>query len=243
MQPISARSTNNANSQSAREWVKSSSSPIARFLRMCFFSIRSWQCPEIPILHSGLYRIHQTISSLISNLLRIFYWTPLFSSKCVTKPKGLYLYSGMPQILGKLDISVGDNSRISGLSTFTGRTSAVAPTLTIGSNVDIGWQTTIAVGTNITISDNVRIAGRCFLAGYPGHPVNPIDRANGKPDTDDQTGSITLNNNVWLASGVSVMPNVVIGENTIVAAGSIVTKSLPANVLAAGIPAKVIRSL
>lgn len=243
MQTTTTRSTYTTRSQSTREWVKNSPHPLASLLRRVFFAVRHWQCPEIPVVHSLIYRIHQTISSLVSSLLRIFYWTPLFSSKCVSKPKRLYLYSGMPQILGNIEISVGDSSRISGLSTFTGRTTASSPSLSIGSNVDIGWQTTIAVGTQVIISDNVRIAGRCFLAGYPGHPMNPLDRANGKPDTDDQAGPIVLQKNVWLASGVSVMPNVVIGENTVVAAGSIVTKSLPANVLAAGIPAKVIRSL
>jgi len=150
----------------------------------------------------------------------------------------------MPQLLGCIDLSIGNNTRISGLTTFTGRTaSATKPQLKIGSNVDISWQTTIAVGTKIIIGDDTRIAARGFLAGYPGHPLDPQDRANGKPDADEQTGPIILNKNVWLASGVSVMPGVTIGENTIVAAGSIVTKSLPANVLAGGIPATVIREL
>lgn len=243
MQTMTTQSDSANRSRSLREWIKNSSHPFSKLLRNSFYGVRHWQCPEIPLLHASVYRIHQAVALLLSNFVRIFYWTPLFSSKCVTKPKRLYLYSGMPQILGNLEISVGDNTRISGLSTFTGRTSTASPSLTIGANVDIGWQTTIAVGTQVIISDNVRMAGRCFLAGYPGHPIDPIDRANGKPDTDDQIGAIVLQKNVWLASGVSVMPNVVIGENTIVAAGSVVTKSLPANVLAAGIPAKVIRTL
>ena len=117
------------------------------------------------------------------------------------------------------------------------------PLLTIGSNVDIGWMTTIAVGSQVKIGNNVRIAGRTLLAGYPGHPINAEARAQGLPETDDQVGDIILEDDVWLATGVSVMAGVQIGQGTIVAAGSIVTKDLPPMVLAGGTPAQVIRSL
>ena len=54
---------------------------------------------------------------------------------------------------------------------------------------------------------------------------------------------ITLGDNVWLGGGVIVCPGVTIGENTVVGAGAVVTKDLPANVVAVGNPAKVIRTL
>ena len=115
--------------------------------------------------------------------------------------------------------------------------------LIVGNNIDIGWMTTIAVGTKVELGDNVRIAGRALLAGYPGHPLDPKARALGLSETDDQVADIILDNDVWLATGVSVMAGVRIGQGTIVAAGSVVTRDLPAMVLAGGIPAKVIRSI
>ncbi|MDI1259386.1 acyltransferase [Aquabacterium sp.] len=54
---------------------------------------------------------------------------------------------------------------------------------------------------------------------------------------------ITLHRNVWLGANVVVLPGVEIGENTIIGAGSIVTHDIPANMLAAGVPCKVMRSL
>ena len=54
---------------------------------------------------------------------------------------------------------------------------------------------------------------------------------------------ITLGDNVWLGGGVIVCPGVSIGENTVVGAGSVVTRDLPANVIAVGNPAKVIREI
>ena len=65
----------------------------------------------------------------------------------------------------------------------------------------------------------------------------------GLPETDEQVGDIIIEKDVWLATGVSVMAGVRIGQGTIVAAGSVVTQDLPSMVLAGGIPAKVIRKL
>jgi acetyltransferase-like isoleucine patch superfamily enzyme len=115
--------------------------------------------------------------------------------------------------------------------------------LEIGDNVDIGWQSQISAGTRIVIGDNVRLAGRCMLAGFPGHPMDAAARAAGAPDTDDQIGDIVLERDVWLATGVTVLAGVRIGQGTVVAAGSIVTRDLPPRVLAAGVPARVIRAL
>ena len=103
--------------------------------------------------------------------------------------------------------------------------------------------TTIAVGSRIKIGNNVRIAGRTLLAGYPGHPLDAQARAAGLPETDAQVEDIVLEDDVWLATGVSVMAGVNIGKGTVVAAGSIVTRDLPAGVLAGGNPARVIRPL
>ncbi|WP_413701780.1 hypothetical protein ACLKMH_09675 [Psychromonas sp. KJ10-10] len=99
------------------------------------------------------------------------FWTPLFKGRVTEVGNQLYLYSGLPYISGPLNISLGNNCRVSGQSTFTGRScSETTPCLSIANNVDIGWMTTIAVGSKVIIEDNVRIAGRALLAGYPGHP-------------------------------------------------------------------------
>jgi acetyltransferase-like isoleucine patch superfamily enzyme len=150
----------------------------------------------------------------------------------------------MPLVLGPVRISLGGDCRISGQTTISGRSAGpIAPELTVGRNCDIGWQTTIAVGRRIGIGDNVRIAGRALLAGYPGHPLDPVARAAGLPDTEDEIGDIVLEDDVWLATGVTVSAGVTIGKGTVVAAGSVVTRDLPAGVLAAGAPARVIRTI
>jgi maltose O-acetyltransferase len=90
----------------------------------------------------------------------------------------------------------------------------------------------------IRIGDDVQIGPGVQLL-TPTHPVEPDARLaridGGRP--------ISIGNNVWLGGGVIVCPGVTIGENTVVGAGAVVVKSLPANVLAVGNPARVIRRL
>ena len=226
-----------------KRWVKRQDSPAARTLYGMAKAVRGARVPVIRPLHRTLYGLHLGVRNLLAEAGRILWWTPLFLSRVETSAPGLRLYSGMPQVLGPLRIRLGRDVRLSGLSTLIGRTDSADPLLTVGDNVDIGWQTTISVGTKIEIGDNVRLAGRCMLAGFPGHPLDPVARAAGAPDTVDQIGDIVLERDVWLATGTMVMAGVRIGRGTVVAAGSVVTKDLPPMVLAGGVPARVIRPL
>jgi len=235
---------NTVSLQSLRLWLKQGEHPLAAFLYKCIIAIRTVDFPAPKIIYSPLFFILHIVTSMLAYIMRMIFWTPLFKSRLATIGKNLYLYGGMPFMSGSLTVHVGNNCRVSGKITISGRTASESiPKLELGNNIDLGWMTTIAVGTRIIIADNVRIAGQCFLAGYPGHPVDATARAQGLPDTDDQIGDIVLERDVWLATGVSVMAGVTIGEGTIVAAGSVVTRDIPSYVLAAGCPAKVVRSL
>ena len=234
--------------QAGKHWLKHNKHPGIRAL--CRF-IKKLRVADIPVPKFPcqlLYFLHQSLTGAIAFLLRTFYWTPLFKSQLVRYGQSLYLYGGLPHISGPLHISLGNDCRISAQTTFSGRNSQVKghpqkPTLLIGNNCDIGWMTTIAVGKQIIIGNNVRIAGRAFLAGYPGHPVNAGNRAQGAPDTDDQVRNIVIEDDAWLATGVSVMAGVRIGKGSIIASGSVVTRDIPPGVLAGGIPAVVIKKL
>jgi acetyltransferase-like isoleucine patch superfamily enzyme len=228
----------------AKQWLKASQNPIARR----GFGMLKWiQLFELPAprgLFSPVYFIHRFITGFLGASARILYWTPLFKSRVFQAGKNLYLYGGMPYLSGPLQISYGNNCRISGQTTFSGRTvSQSIPKLILGDNIDIGWMTTIAVGSEVSIGNNVRIAGKAFIAGYPGHPMDATDRASGLPDIDEQVGDIIIDDDVWIATGVTILSNVRIGKRSIIATGSIVTTDIPSDVLAGGVPARVIKSL
>lgn len=235
---------NTFNIHHAKQWAKTSDSFLAQLIKTLWLKIKTIEMPNIPLLFKLLYIVHVVLKQIISDVLRIIYYTPIFKSRLKNKPKHLYLYGGLPVTIGSVDITMGNKVRLAAMTTISGRAvGKTIPQLVIGDNVGIAWRTSISVGNKITIGNNVRIAGDCYLAGYPGHPVSAKARALGKPDTDSQVGDIILENDVWLATGVKVMPGVTIGRGTIVAAGSVVTKDLPNYVLAAGAPAQVIKSI
>jgi acetyltransferase-like isoleucine patch superfamily enzyme len=227
-----------------RAWVKAQNTPLAQWIYQFAKGLRGFSLPTMPLLHRPLYALHCLTRICLSNAIRVLWTTPLFQSRLVSPAPRLFLYAGMPLVLGRVDISVGADSRISGQTTISGRSTTVpAPQLFVGKNCDIGWQTTIAVGGRICIGDNVRIAGRAFLAGYPGHPIDAGARAAGAADTQDQIGDIVLEDDVWLGTGVTVLAGVRIGRGAIIGASSVVTKDVPAFALAAGVPARVIRQI
>ena len=90
----------------------------------------------------------------------------------------------------------------------------------------------------ITIGDDVQIGPNVQLL-TPTHPVEPEPRRQ----KWEAARPIAIGNNVWLGGGVIVLPGVTIGDNTVVGAGSVVTRDLPADVVAVGNPARVVKSL
>jgi len=107
----------------------------------------------------------------------------------------------------------------------------------IGRNVFINQNCTMYDLGGIDIADDVMIGPNVSLI-TSGHPVAPSQRRAGVT-----ASPIVIQRNVWIAANVTVIGGVTIGENSVVAAGSVVTKDVPADTLVGGNPAKVIRSI
>ena len=115
---------------------------------------------------------------------------------------------------------------------------------------DYGYQTFVGARTfanfglvsldvaTVTIGDDGQIGPNVQLL-TPTHPVEPGPRR----DKWEAARPIVVGDNVWLGGGVIVCPGVTIGANTVVGAGAVVTRDLPANVVAVGNPARVVRKL
>jgi len=110
------------------------------------------------------------------------------------------------------------------------------PEVVIGNNVQINGYTFIYGGGGVEIGDGVMIGANSVISSV-SHSMAVVHRQ------DLTFARVKLGKNVWLGAACVVLPGVEIGENTVIGAGSIVTKSLPANVVAVGVPAVVRRSL
>ena len=110
------------------------------------------------------------------------------------------------------------------------------PGVSFGHDCFLNFGCTLLALGGITIEDDAFIGPHCVLA-TEYHPEDPATRHS------LLTKPIVVGRNAWLGAGVTVLAGVTIGENAIVAAGSVVTKDVPANMVVAGTPAKVIREI
>ena len=90
----------------------------------------------------------------------------------------------------------------------------------------------VRIGNDVMFGPNVGI----YTAG---HPIHPDSRKSGYEYGID----VTIGNNVWVGGSVCIMPGVTIGDNVVIGAGSVVTKDIPANVIAVGNPCRVVREI
>ena len=107
-----------------------------------------------------------------------------------------------------------------------------------GNNVFANFNLTLVDDTHIYVGDQVMFAPNVTIA-TAAHPISPELRAKGY----QYNLPVHIGKNCWLGAGAIVLPGVTIGENTIVGAGSVVTKDLPANVIAVGNPCRVLREI
>lgn len=113
-----------------------------------------------------------------------------------------------------------------------------------GSNIYVGeyfyanYNLTILDVGKVIIGDNVMFAPNVSIY-TAGHPLHPDSRNSGYEYGID----VSIGDNVWLGGGVSVMPGVRIGNNTVIGGGSVVTRDIPDWVVAAGNPCRVIRKI
>ena len=108
----------------------------------------------------------------------------------------------------------------------------------LGNNVYANFNLTLVDDTDVYIGNSVMIGPNVTIA-TAGHPIDPELRLK----VGQFNIPVHIGNNVWIGAGVVVLPGVTIGDNTVIGAGSVVTKDIPANVIAVGSPCRVLREL
>lgn len=107
-----------------------------------------------------------------------------------------------------------------------------------GKNVYANFNLTLVDDTHIYVGDYTMIGPNVTIA-TAGHPILPALREQAY----QYNASVHIGRNCWLGAGVIVLPGVTIGDNSVIGAGSIVTKDIPANVIAVGNPCRVLREI
>lgn len=108
----------------------------------------------------------------------------------------------------------------------------------LGEGVYANFNLTLVDDTHIYIGDCTMIGPNVTIA-TAGHPILPQLRQQGL----QYNMPVHIGKNCWLGAGVIVLPGVNIGDNTVIGAGSVVTRDIPANVVAVGNPCRVMRSI
>lgn len=110
--------------------------------------------------------------------------------------------------------------------------------ISIGNNFYANFDCVMLDGGGIEIGNNVLFGPRVGIY-TSNHAADAQERVNGACYAKE----VKVGNNVWIGAGVHINQGVTIGDNTIIGSGSVVTKSIPSNVIAAGVPCKVIREI
>src|SRR5439155_18802205 len=115
--------------------------------------------------------------------------------------------------------------------------------LIIGDRVSLNYRGVLSVAKSVRIGDDTLIAGDVAIFDNTNHPVSPARRFARAGITSAEVAPVVIGRNVWIGIHCIIMRGVTIGDNSVVAAGSVVTKSVPPHTLVAGNPAAPIREL
>lgn len=155
---------------------------------------------------------------------------------------------GVPvvKVSGAQFIHIGDNTEIAQgvlLTAWPGRITS-SPELFIGNDCHIGAHSHISAAVSIHIGDNL-LTGPNVLITDNSHGSFERQLLDIHPSKRPLTskGRVIIGKNVWLGANVCIMPDVTIGDGAIIAANSVVTHDVPAYSMAAGAPAKIIKSI
>jgi len=217
----------------------------SKALRRALVATSQWSLSP-GIVHRLLLAERSARRQLSDELWRALYFQPLFESLCeqVHGPFRLELCpdSKLPVVTG-CKLEIGRGVRLSARTTFSGaRNAKEPPRIVLGEETYIGHRVVLRAGTGLRLGSRCYVASNVFLSGDPGHPMDALRRRT-EAAPSEELHSIRIGDDVWIGEGAAVMGEVTIGDGAIVAARSVVTRSVPAGALVAGMPARVVRKL
>ncbi len=176
-----------------------------------------------------------------------------FQLKKIKFGKNIQVYNRV-YITGKRGrITIGDDFYLTsgdGINPICGNnmgcihTELTTTTITIGNHVGMS-SPSIWIRDSLTIGDHVRIGGNCLIMDTDAHQIDYLARRRGRGDKTSiiKSAPISIEEDVWIGANCIILKGVTIGARSIIGAGSVVTKSIPSDCIAAGNPCIIIRQI
>lgn len=230
--------------KAVRRFLALSDHPLPRAARRARVGVRDLAMPAPKVVVWPMVCGFVAARGVYHFLKKKLICEPWLKAYCSSYGRGLRTGVFLPWIAGAGDIHLGDGVYFHGkLSiTFALRFSE-RPSLTIGDNTGCGHEVMFAVAKSITIGRNCLISSGTMIVDSGGHPVDPQLRLAGLPPLPEEVRPVTIEDNVWIATGSIILPGVTIGEGSVISAGSVVRRSVPPYSLVMGNPAKILAPL
>lgn len=218
--------------------IKRAETPFFAFLHRTIKGILRFNLPSIRCIHLPLYQLFRFFQVLGNNVLRKLWSIPVFSARCTEVGKSLSLPNGIPYVIGgHLKFFLGDNVTIY-RSTIGSSRIFDEPKLKVGNRSSIGYGTVISVAQEIEIGDDCMIAPHCIIMDNDDHPISPQKRLVKNVVKPEDIKPVCIGNNVWIGAYCAIMKGVTIGDNSVIATHSVITKDVLPNCVYAGYPAR-----
>lgn len=217
---------------------------VARLTRRVYRGLLQFSIPAPKLITAPLMALVVAVRSTYFFVRRVFIAEPMFKSYCTSYGRNLHTGIYIPWVMGKGEIILGDHVSLDGRpAIFFAARYSERPRLLIGDHTGIGHACSFTIGKEIRIGKHCRFGSSIAVFDAPGHPADPEARKAGMPSADSEVRPVNIEDNVWIGTGAVIFPGVTIGENSIVAMGSVVMTNVPPNTMVAGNPARQVRSL
>ncbi len=150
-------------------------------------------------------------------------------------------FGDYPNVRGKVKFHIRGEAAFGSRFTVLGDPAAVRISVEDGARLVVGDYVAMNYGVNIDVWHEVRIGSKVMIA--PNVSILDDNRHELEPGSPLFNGPTVIGDNVWLGGGVTVLPGVTVGTGAVIAGHSVVSRDIPPNSLAAGSPAKVIKTL
>jgi len=227
--------------------IRRGEGPIFRSIKSIARRVLNFHIPVVGPLRALfrlLYLVHVFIRETWIWAARFFWYEPLFRSQCAVVGDRFEMEE-LPYLVGRGKIVIGSGVRLSGKPsvTFSNRGERAEPELHIGNDTFIGHACAINIAQSVRIGDHCLLASGVRIQDHDGHPLDACERRAGQPSPPDGIKPITIGNDVWIGAGSVILKGITIGNRSVVGAHAVVTRDVPADVVVAGNPARVVRHL